>query len=156
MFLKTKTNKQFKLYILTFFTITTILALSSSPENLIDANLIKNNLYENILFLKSATHIVIFCTLILITIKQFKKFKLIPNNLICILYFFFFLFQIIGTINNPQNSIKNLYYIIPVLNIILISLIFLEISNKKFLKFYLNSNLIIFFLIFAYFFFNIF
>jgi hypothetical protein len=152
MFLKNKTNKQFKLYILTFFTITTILALSSSPENLIDANLIKNNLYENILFLKSATHIVIFCSLILITIKQFKKIKLIPNNLICILYFFFLFFQIIGTIDNPQNSIKNLYYIIPELNIILILLIFLEISNKKFLKFYLNSNLIIFFLIFVYFF----
>jgi hypothetical protein len=71
--------------------------------------------------------------------------------LICILYFFLLLFQIIGTIDNPQNSIKNLYYIIPELNIILISLIFLEISNKKFLKFYLNSNLIIFFLIFLYF-----
>lgn len=151
MFLKGKINKKFKLYILTFFTIVTILALSSSPEHLIDANLIKKNLYENILFLKSLIPIVIFFILILITIKKFKKFLSIENNFICILYFFFLLFQIIGTINNPQNSIKNLYYIIPELNIILISLIFLEISSKKFLKFYFNSNLIIFFLIFFYF-----
>ena len=39
------------------------------------------------------------------------------------------------------------------MNIMLISLVFLKIYNKKFLNFYFNSNLIVFFLIFLYFFF---
>ena len=151
MFSKEKFNKKFILYILTFFTIATILALSSSPENLINTNLIKNNSYENLLFFKSAIPIIIFCFLIFITIKELKKFLLIKNNLITIFYFFLLLFQIIGMIDSPQGSIKNLYYIIPQINIILISLIFLEISNKKYLKFYLYANLIIFFLILLYF-----
>jgi hypothetical protein len=153
MFLEDKIKKKIKLYVLTIFTVATILALSSAPENLINTNFINNNLYENVLFIKSAIPILIFCTLILISIKEFKNFLLIKNNFIFILFFCLILFQIIGTINNSQNSIKNFYYIIPEINIILISLIFFEMSNKKFLKFYLNTNLIIFFFILLYFYF---
>jgi hypothetical protein len=39
-----------------------------------------------------------------------------------------------------------LYYIIPQINIMLIALIFLNISNKKNLKIFFYSNLLVFFL----------
>ena len=129
------------------------MSLSSTPENLLNINLIKNDFYENILFFKSILPIIILATLILVYFEEFKKSLLIKNNFIFTLFSFLILFQIIGTLSNSQNYVKNLYYIIPVINIMFISLIFLKIYNKKFLNFYLNSNLIIFFLIFLYFFF---
>ena len=153
MLLIDKISKKFTLYILTIFSITTILSLSSTPENLLNINLIKNDFYENILFFKSILPIIILATLILVYFEEFKKSLLIKNNFIFTLFSFLILFQIIGTLSNSQNYVKNLYYIIPVINIMFISLIFLKIYNKKFLNFYLNSNLIIFFLIFLYFFF---
>ena len=153
MFLLNEIRKSFKFYILTLFSITTTLALSSTPENFLNNNLIKNNLYENILFFKSIFPLVIFSTLILIAIKEFRNVLLVKNNFIFILFIFLILSQIIGTIIDPQNHIKNLYYIIPQINIMLITLIFLKISNKKELKFFLNSNLLVFFFIFIFFFF---
>ena len=153
MLLIDKIKKKFTLYILAIFSITTILSLSSTPENLLESNLIKNNFYENILFFKSILPIIILITLVLLTIKKFKNFLLIKNNFIFTLFSFLILSQIIGTVSNPQNHIKNLYYIISEINIMFISLIFLKIYNKKFLKFYFNLNLIIFFLLFLYFFF---
>jgi hypothetical protein len=152
MLLIDKIKKKFILYILTIFSIATILSLSSTPENLLNNNLIKNNLYENILLFKSILPIIIFATLILVNFKEFKNALLTKNNFIFTLFSFLILFQIIGTLSNSQNYVKNLYYIIPVINIMFISLIFLKIYNKKFLNFYFNSNLIIFFLIFLYFF----
>jgi len=119
---------------------------------LLNNNLINNTLYENILFLKSTLPILIFLCLILITVKKFKKNILINNSFIFILFFVLILLQIIGTIINSQNNIKNLYYIIPIINIMIISLMFTLISNNKFLRFYLNVNLIVFFLILLYFF----
>jgi len=153
MLLLNKISKNFKFYILTFFSLTTILTLSSTPENFLNNNLIKNNLYENILFFKSTLPLVIFATLIIITIKEFRSLLLVKNNFIFILFIFLILSQITGTIIYPQNDIKNLYYIIPEINIMLITLIFLKISNKKKLKFYFNLNLLVFFFIFIYFFF---
>ena len=149
-----KISKKFILYILTIFSITTILSLSSTPENLFNNNLIKNDFYENILFFKSTLPIIIFASLILLNFEEFKASLLNKNNFIFSLFSLLILFQIIGTLSNPQNYFKNLYYIIPEINIMLISLIFLKIYNKKFLNFYFNSNLIIFFLIFLYFFFS--
>ena len=149
-----KISKKFILYILTIFSIATILSLSSTPENLFNNNLIKNDFYENILFFKSTLPIIIFASLILLNFKEFKVSLLNKNNFIFSLFSLLILFQIIGTLSNPQNYFKNLYYIIPKINIMLISLIFLKIYNKKFLNFYFNSNLIIFFLIFLYFFFS--
>jgi hypothetical protein len=149
-----KISKKFILYILTIFSIATILSLSSTPENLFNNNLIKNDFYENILFFKSTLPIIIFASLILLNFKEFKVSLLNKNNFIFSLFSLLILFQIIGTLSNPQNYFKNLYYIIPEINIMLISLIFLKIYNKKFLNFYFNSNLIIFFLIFLYFFFS--
>ena len=148
-----KISKKFILYILTFFSIATILSLSSTPENLLNNNLIKNNFYENILFFKSTLPIIIFASLVLVNFKEFKVSLLTKNNFIFSLFSLLILFQIIGTLSSPQNYFKNLYYIIPEINIMLISLVFLKIYNKKFLNFYFNSNLIIFFLIFLYFFF---
>ena len=78
---------------------------------------------------------------------------ILKNNFIFTLFSFLILSQIIGTVSNPQNHIKNLYYIISEINIMFISLIFFKMYNKKFLKIYFNSNLIIFFLLFLYFFF---
>jgi hypothetical protein len=153
MVLLNEIRKNFKFYILTLFSITTTLALSSTPENFLNNNLVKNNLYENILFFKSTFPLVIFSTLILITIKEFRNLLLVKNNFIFILFIFLILSQIIGTIIDPQNHIKNLYYIIPQINIMFITLIFLKIFNKKKLKFYLNSNLLVFFFIFIFFFF---
>jgi hypothetical protein len=141
-----------KFYILTTFSIATIISLSSSPESLLNNNLINNTLYENILFFKSAFPILILICLILITVKEFKKIILIRNSYIFILFFFLILLQIIGTLINSQNNVKNLYYIIPVINIMIISFEISLISNKKFLRFYIKANLIVFFLIFAYFF----
>jgi len=152
MLLIGKVSKKFLLYILTIFSIVTILSLSSAPENFFNNNLINNSLYENILFFKSTLPIIIFITLILTTLKEFKNLLLTKNNFIFILFTFLILFQIIGTFSNSQNYIKNLYYLIPEINIMLISLFFVKIYNKKFLKFYFNSNLIIFFLIFLFFF----
>jgi hypothetical protein len=149
-----KISKKFILYILTIFSIATILSLSSTPENLFNNNLIKNDFYENILFFKSTLPIIIFASLILLNFKEFKVSLLNKNNFIFFLFSLLILFQIVGTLSNPQNYFKNLYYIIPKINIMLISLIFLKIYNKKFLNFYFNSNLIIFFLIFLYFFFS--
>jgi hypothetical protein len=149
-----KISKKFILYILTIFSIATILSLSSTPENLLNNNLIKNNFYENILFFKSTLPIIIFASLILVNFKEFKVALLTKNNFIFSLFSLLILFQIIGTLNNPQNYFKNLYYIIPEINIMLISLFFLKIYNKKFLNFYFNLNLIIFFLIFLYFYFS--
>lgn len=140
-------------YILTIFSILTILSLSSTPENLLNNNLVKNSLFENILFLKSTLPVIIFITLIIVTFKELKNSLLTKNNFIYILFFFLILSQIIGTFSNSQNYVKNLYYLIPKINIIFISLIFFKIYNNKFLKFFLYSNLIIFFLIFIYFFF---
>ena len=117
--------------------------------------LVKNTLYENILFFKSTFPILIFLSLILINLKEFKKNIFNNNSYILILFYFFILLQIIGTIINSQNDIDNLYYIIPVINIMIISLKISLISNKKFLKFYLKANLIVFFLILMYFFFFI-
>jgi hypothetical protein len=148
-----KISKKLILYILTVFSIATILSLSSTPENLFNNNLIKNNFYENILFFKSTLPIIIFACLVLVNFKEFKVSMLTKNNFIFSLFSLLILFQIIGTLSNPQNYFKNLYYIIPEINIMLISLFFLKIYNKKFLNFYFNSNLIIFFLIFLYFFF---
>ena len=65
-------QKNFEFYILTTFSIATIISLSSSPEDLLKNNLIKNTLYENILFFKSTFPILIFLSLILITLKEFK------------------------------------------------------------------------------------
>jgi len=152
MLLIGKVSKKFLLYILTIFSIITILSLSSAPENFFNNNLINNSLYENILFFKSTLPIIIFITLILTTLKEFKNLLLTKNNFIFIFFTFLILFQIIGTFSNSQNYIKNLYYLIPEINIMLISLFFVKIYNKKFLKFYFNSNLIIFFLIFLFFF----
>ena len=148
-----KISKKFILYILTFFSIATILSLSSTPENLFNNNLIKNNFYENILFFKSTLPIIIFASLVLVNFKELKVSLLTKNNFIFSFFSLLILFQIIGTLSNPQNYFKNLYYIIPEMNIMLISLVFLKIYNKKFLNFYFNSNLIVFFLIFLYFFF---
>jgi len=148
-----KISKKFILYILTFFSIATILSLSSTPENLFNNNLIKNNFYENILFFKSTLPIIIFASLVLVNFKELKVSLLTKNNFVFSFFSLLILFQIIGTLSNPQNYFKNLYYIIPEINIMLISLVFLKIYNKKFLNFYFNSNLIVFFLIFIYFFF---
>jgi hypothetical protein len=145
-------RKKIKFYILTTFSIGTIISLSSSPESLFNNNLIKNNLYENILFFKSAFPILIFLSLILVSLKEFKKIILIEKSYIFIFFVFLILLQIIGTIINSQNNLKNLYYIIPVINIMIISLKISLISNKKFFKFYLKANLIVFFLILIYFF----
>jgi len=153
MLLIKKINKKFTLYVLTLFSIATILSLSSTTENLLNYNLLKNDLYKNILFFNSTLPIIIFVTLILVTFKELKMSLLTKDNYIFTLFSFLILFQIIGTISNSQNYIKNLYYIIPEINIMFISLILLKIYNKKLLKFYFNSNLIIFFLIFLYFFF---
>jgi hypothetical protein len=152
MLLIEKFNKKFTLYVLTLFSIATILSLSSTTENLLNYNLLKNDLYKNILFFNSILPIIIFVTLILVTFKELKMSLLTKDNYIFTLFSFLILFQIIGTISNSQNYIKNLYYIIPEINIMFISLILLKIYNKKLLKFYFNSNLIIFFLIFLYFF----
>jgi hypothetical protein len=152
MLLIKKINKKFTLYVLTLFSIATILSLSSTTENLLNYNLLKNDLYKNILFFNSTLPIIIFVTLILVTFKELKMSLLTKHNYIFTLFSFLILFQIIGTISNSQNYIKNLYYIIPEINIMFISLILLKIYNKKLLKFYFNSNLIIFFLIFLYFF----
>jgi hypothetical protein len=152
MLLIDKIRKDFILYILTIFTAITILTLSSTPENLLDNNLIKNNLYENIIFFKSTFPIIIFITLVFITIKKFREFQFIKKNFIFILFFFLILLQIIGTITNSQNYIKNLYYIIPKINIMFISIILLKISDKNNLKFFFNINFILFFIIFLYFF----
>ena len=103
-------RKNFIFYILIIFSIATILSLSSNIEDLLNNNLIKNTLYENILFLKSTLPILIFLCLILITVKKFKKNILINNSFIFILFFVLILLQIIGTIINSQNNIKNLYY----------------------------------------------
>ena len=149
-------GKNLKFYILTSFSIATIISLSSRPEDLFNNNLVKNTLYENILFFKSTFPILIFLSLILITLKEFKKNILNNNSYIFILFYFLILFQIIGTIINSQNNLENLYYIIPVINIMIISLKMSLISNKRFLKFYLKANLIVFFLILMYFFFFIF
>jgi hypothetical protein len=145
-------RKDFKLYILTIFTVITILTLSSTPENLFNNNLIKNNLYENIIFFKSTFPIIIFVIIVFITIKEFREFQFIKKNFIFILFSFLILLQIIGTITNSQNYIKNLYYIIPEINIMFISLILFRISNKNNLKFFFKINLILFFIIFLYFF----
>ena len=145
-------RKKFKFYILTTFSIATIISLSSRPEDLFNNNLVKNTLYENILFFKSTFPILIFLSLILITLKEFKKIKLTNISYIFIFFVFLILLQIIGTIISSHNTVKNLYYIIPVISIMLISLKISSISNKKSLKFYINANLIIFFLILIYFF----
>ena len=50
MLLIEKINKKFTLYVLTLFSIATILSLSSTAENLLNYNLLKNDLYKNILF----------------------------------------------------------------------------------------------------------
>ena len=142
-----------KFFILTTFSIATIISLSSSPESLFNNNLINNTLYENILFFKSTFPILILLCLILINIKEFRKIILIRNSYIFILFFFLILLQIIGTIINSQNNVKNLYYIIPVINIMIISFEISLISNKRFLRFYIKANLIVFFLILTYFFF---
>jgi len=146
-------KKNLKFYILTTFSIATIISLSSRPEDLLYNNLVKNTLYENILFFKSTFPILIFLSLILITLKEFKKIILTNNSYIFIFFVVLILLQIIGTIINSQNTLRNLYYIIPVINIMLISLKISSISNNKFLKFYIIANLIIFFLILIYFFF---
>jgi hypothetical protein len=151
--LLTEEKKKLTFFILTIFSIVTIVSLSSTLENLFNNNLIKNNLFENILFFKSILPIIIFIILIVATFKEFKNSLLTKNNFIFILFSFLILFQIIGTLSSSQNYIKNLYYLIPKINIMFISLIFFKIYNKKFLKFYLYTNLIIFFLIFLYFFF---
>jgi hypothetical protein len=152
MLIINKIRKNFKLYILTIFTVITILTLSSTPENLFNNNLIINNLYENIIFFKSTFAVIIFIIIVFITIKEFREFQFIKNNFIFILFSFLILLQIIGTITNSQNYIKNLYYTIPEINIMFISLILLRISNKNNLKFFFNINLILFFIIFLYFF----
>lgn len=153
MLLTKKLSQKIIFYILTIFSILTILSLSSTPENLLNNNLVKNSLFENILFFKSTLPIIIFITLIAATFKEFKNSLLTKNNFIFILFSFLILLQIIGTFSNSQNYVKNLYYLIPKINIMFISLIFFKIYNKKFLKFYLYLNLITFFLIFIYFFF---
>jgi hypothetical protein len=145
-------RKNFIFYILIIFSIATITSLSSTTDDLLNNNLIKNTLYQNILFFKSTLPILIFLFLILITFKKFKKNILINNSFIFILFFVLILLQIIGTIINSQNNIINLYYIIPIINIMIIYLKFSLISNNKFLRFYLNVNLIVFFLILLYFF----
>ena len=70
----TKIRKNFILYILTIFSVITILTSSSATENFLNNNLIKNNLYENIIFFKSTFPLIIFATLILITIKKFNNY----------------------------------------------------------------------------------
>jgi len=149
-------QKNFKFYLLTTFSVATIISLSSTPEDLFNNNLIKNTLYENILFFKSTFSILIFICLILISFKEIKKIILINNSFIFILFVFLIVFQIIGTIINSQNNIKNLYYIIPIINIMIITLKLSLISTKKFLKFYLSINLLFFFFYFIIFFLFIF
>jgi hypothetical protein len=60
-------------------------------------------------------------------------------------------FQILGTATTSQNYLKNLYYIIPIINTLLLSLILFKMRNKNDFKVFLYSNLLIFFLIFLYF-----
>ena len=138
-------------YLLNFFSIFTLLTLSAIPESLLNFNLIKNTYLENIQVIKSLIPIIIFLFLLLLIIKELKFFLHTKKSFIFILFFLLVTFQILGTILTTQNYLKNLYYIIPVINILLLSLVLFKVANKNDFKIFLYSNFLIFFLIFLYF-----
>lgn len=146
--------KNYKIIIfclLNFFSIFTLLTVSATPEGLLNLNLIRNNFLENVQIIKSIIPIIILISLLLLTIKEFKIFLHIKIPIIFILFSLLVTFQILGTATTSQNYLKNLYYIIPIINTLLLSLILLKMTNKNYFKIFLYSNLLIFFLIFLYF-----
>ena len=146
--------KNYKIIIfclLNFFSIFTLLTVSATPEGLLNFNLIRNNFLENVQIIKSIIPIIILISLLLLTIKEFKIFLKKKISIIFILFSLLVTFQILGTATTSQNYLKNLYYIIPIINTLLLSLILFKITNKNDFKVFLYSNLLIFFLIFLYF-----
>jgi len=138
-------------YLLNFFSIFTLLTVSATPEGLLNFNLIRNNFLENVQIIKSIIPIIILISLLLLTIKEFKIFLHTKISIIFILFSLLVTFQILGTTTTSQNYLKNLYYIIPIINTLLLSLILFKMTNKNHFKVFLYSNLLIFFLIFLYF-----
>ena len=146
--------KNYKIIIfclLNFFSIFTLLTLSATPEGLLNFNLIRNNFLENVQIIKSIIPIIILISLLLLTIKEFKFFLHTKISIIFFLFSLLVTFQILGTATTSQNYLKNLYYIIPTINALLLSLILSKMTNKNYFKVFLYSNLLIFFLIFFYF-----
>jgi O-antigen ligase len=146
--------KNYKIIIfclLNFFSIFTLLTVSATPEGLLNFNLIRNNFLENVQIIKSIIPIIILISLLLLTIKEFKIFLKKKISIIFILFSLLVTFQILGTATTSQNYLKNLYYIIPIINTLLLSLILFKMTNKNDFKVFLYSNLLIFFLIFLYF-----
>ena len=146
--------KNYKIIIfclLNFFSIFTLLTVSATPEGLLNFNLIRNNFLENVQIIKSIIPIIILISLLLLTIKEFKFFLHTKISIIFILFSLLVTFQILGTATTSQNYLKNLYYIIPIINTLLLSLILFKMTNKNHFKVFLYSNLLIFFLIFLYF-----
>jgi hypothetical protein len=147
-------NKNYKIivfYLLNFFSIFTLLTLSAIPEGLLNFNLIKNTYLENIQVIKSIIPIIIFIFLLLLIIKEFKFFLYTKISFIFLLFSLLVTFQILGTILTTQNYLKNLYYIIPVINILLLSVVLFKVANRNDFKIFLYSNFLIFFLIFLFF-----
>lgn len=138
-------------YLLNFFSIFTLLTVSATPEGLLNFNLIRNNFLENVQIIKSIIPIIILISLLLLTIKEFKIFLHTKISIIFILFSLLVTFQILGTATTSQNYLKNLYYIVPIINTLLLSLIIFKTTNKNYFKVFLYSNLLIFFLIFLYF-----
>ena len=142
-------NKNYKIivfYLLNFFSIFTLLTLSAIPEGLLNFNIIQNTYLENIQVIKSLIPILIFIFLLLLTIKEFKFFLHTKISFIFLLFSLLVIFQILGTILTTQNYLKNLYYIIPVINILLLSLVLFKVANRNDFKIFLYSNFLIFFL----------
>jgi hypothetical protein len=140
--------KNYKIIIfclLNFFSIFTLLTVSATPEGLLNFNLIRNNFLENVQIIKSIIPIIILISLLLLTIKEFKIFLHTKLSIIFILFSLLVTFQILGTATTSQNYLKNLYYIIPIINTLLLSLILFKITNKNDFKVFLYSNLLIFF-----------
>jgi len=146
-----KNYKIIVFYLLNFFSIFTLLTLSAIPEGLLNFNLIKNTYLENIQVIKSLIPIIIFIFLLLLIIKEFKFFLHTKISFIFLLFSLLVTFQILGTILTTQNYLKNLYYIIPVINILLLSVVLFKVANRNDFKIFLYSNFLIFFLIFLFF-----
>ena len=146
-----KNYKIIVFYLLNFFSIFTLLTLSAIPEGLLNFNLIKNTYLENIQFIKSLIPIIIFIFLLLLIIKEFKFFLHTKISFIFLLFSLLVTFQILGTILTPQNYSKNLYYIIPIINILLLSVVLFKVAIRNDFKIFLYSNFLFFFLIFLYF-----
>jgi hypothetical protein len=147
-------DKNYKIivfYLLNFFSIFTLLTLSAIPDGLLNFNIIKNTYLENIQVIKSLIPILIFIFLLLLIIKEFKFFLHTKISFIFLLFSLLVIFQILGTILTTQNYLKNLYYIIPVINILLLSLVLFKVANRNDFKIFLYSNFLFFFLIFLYF-----